>query len=175
MDGQVSDSFIAAGYFRHDRGKWRKRQSIYAAEQTCHETELPALLAAGNQAKVGAEAPYIAELATRAESAWIELMAAGDFDMEVTLREELDNLLERYGSPSDTALPRLLVRNLAMCHLQVAFADLTYAQCREASLTQAKFLLERQRHAHQRMLHTAKTLAEVRKLVEKKRLKRPRN
>jgi hypothetical protein len=125
-----------------------------------------------SEAPAAPAATYQAELATRAESEWINLISGGNPERQVELYAEMETLQRRYGRADDSALERALVRNLALCELQLAFADATYAACRHVSLAQARFLLKRQKHAHRRFLSAVKALAQVRKLMSRRRIKK---
>lgn len=146
---------VAAGFHRHDRGKWRKRRASHK-----EETKMEA-------SSQGQESPFkfTGTLVAEAETAWLELIADGDRDLRNTLRRDLQRTQSELADPADSPLAAMLIRRIALCQLQAAFADATYARRQDVSLTQAKFLLERQRTTHQRLLQASTALAQVRKLA----------
>jgi hypothetical protein len=169
LQGIVADAFSEANYHRNDRSRWRKKWPMKGSDPKTMDDDS---LSADCPKSIESET-YTAELATLAESAWLELISGGDFDREAALRRELDELQRRYSKSGDGVLESLLVRDVALSHLRAAFADYTYAGSRGLSLAQARFLVERQRVCHQRLAMAIRTLAEVRKLTNKKVLRRP--
>ncbi|CAN5913156.1 hypothetical protein BH23PLA1_BH23PLA1_27320 [soil metagenome] len=77
------------------------------------------------------------------------------------LREMRAELL----GPAPTPLERLLVERAVGCWLQMQYADATYAQAREISLTHLDYLGRRQNQAHRRFLTAVGALVTLQRLL----------
>ena len=160
LNAVTSTHLRSLGYRRHNRGPWRRnRQLMEEVRMETGPTE-----SAAADAKVNPELAL--DMLGRAEIAWVQMMAGGDEALFASLLEELAQSRQGLHEDGDTALVSMLVRRVALCELQVAFADLTYARrADDITLAQAKFLLSRQRTMQQRLLQSTRALAQLRKLV----------
>ena len=105
------------------------------------------------------------DLVHHAEEAWIKLIAGSDVPLAESLRARLTEMKQELGGDKPSPLEKLLVEQLGICWLAATYSDFAYANNPECSLTQAKFLLQRQRIHHERLVGAAKALAQVRKLL----------
>ena len=105
------------------------------------------------------------DLALHAEAAWIALVAGEDRVLAESLQRKLEALKAELTTDDSNALESLLIARIAMCWLQAAYCDLTYAKATECSMQQAGFLLKRQAESHRRFLNAVRTLATVRSLI----------
>ena len=105
------------------------------------------------------------DLAHHAEKAWIGLIAGSDQMLAESLWRTIGEMKQSLGGGNPSPLESLLVRQIVAAWLAAKYADLTYSQNVECSISQAKFLVQRQRANHERLNSALKTLAQVRKLL----------
>lgn len=104
-------------------------------------------------------------LREQAETSWITLVAAGDPDREKQLRDELDRRKQDLGSSNASVLERLLVARVALLEVQIAHADLIYAEVQDVTLAQSRFLVLRSAKLEGRLRTMVTALANMRKLL----------
>lgn len=109
------------------------------------------------------------DLAHLAEEEWLRLIAGANAPFAESLRRQMKAMREELRGPDPAPLEKLLVDRIVVCWLQAQFADLSYAQNTDVSLTQARFLLKRQEVSHNRYLASLRALALIRNLLSKTR------
>ena len=96
-------------------------------------------------------------------------MAVGENDVvQEAVRMKLAELRDELAGPEASSLERLLANRVALCWLQVHYADTAYAQRNHeatVSLELGEYYQRRQDQAHRRYLSAIKALAQVRRLL----------
>jgi hypothetical protein len=108
-----------------------------------------------------------ADLARQVEDAWLSLLDQGNVLPREALQRRLAAFKEELAGPSPSPPERLLVERIAVCWLQVCYADLlSYPNMRKCtSLTVFAAAERRQDRSQRRYLAAIKQLALVRKLL----------
>ena len=139
-------------------------QSLVKRAEQGDESALPELRAALDAN------PWIwqryGDLAQQSQAAWLQLIAGPNLLLRESVERKTEQLRAELAGPGPSPLERLLVERVIACWLQVQYADAAYAQQTSPSPGQHTAALKRQAGAHQRYLHSIKTLATVRKLLK---------
>lgn len=109
------------------------------------------------------------DLAHLAEEEWLRLIAGPNAPFAESLRQQMAAMRKELRGSAPAPVEKLLVDRIVVCWLQAQFADLSYAQNTDVSLTQARFLLKRQETSHNRYLESLRALALIRNLLSKTR------
>jgi hypothetical protein len=185
---------LAAGYRRHDRGRWRKtrRMPVPTATTTPNQTTAPppaagtdvmdrlrALTARAQTGDAAARAEIgrllddhpdvwrrYSDFARVARDAWLRLAAAGDPAMQECLDRGLRELAGELGPPGSDPLERLLAERVATAHLQMQVADYLAADALAHAPAGRREAERRQAGAQHAFLQAVKALAACRKLLK---------
>jgi hypothetical protein len=106
------------------------------------------------------------DLAGQAEEAWKRVIAGENTLFYESLGRKLDEFKAELTKDGNSPLERLLAQRISACWLQTQYADVTYAQTKNANLPQFTALMRRQTSSQHRLLQAIKTMATVRKLVK---------
>jgi hypothetical protein len=137
------------GYYRHDRGTWRKRAADGRGK------------AAHSQSGEGGK-----DLAQTARRSLVK-SAGGEKNLlvEEVYDRQLTAMAQDLAGLSPSPLERLLVERIVLCWLHLYYAEAIYVQnMQELSLRQAEFHQQRITKAYHRYLSAMRTLAQVRRL-----------
>jgi hypothetical protein len=105
-------------------------------------------------------AAFIGDLAKYSETLWIELLAPQDLLLRESIRRRLAQLKRELAGEHPTAIERLLIDNIAACHLAEEHANVQVTV--DAPSATAAFRLKRTESAQKRLMSAIKTLALVR-------------
>ena len=124
-------------------------------------SELRALLAKPEAAKL-----YDLDiLVANVERSWLDVCLGKDSAVKEFAKVELRRLRKDVAGPNPSPLESLLADRIALCWLQLQYADTIYAQnMSQLTHQQSEHMQNRQDRAHRRFLAAVKTLAQVRKL-----------
>ena len=124
-------------------------------------SELRALLAKPEAAKL-----YDLDiLVANVERSWLDVCLGKDSAVKEFAKVELRRLRKDVAGPNPSPLESLLADRIALCWLQLQYADIKYAQTMsQATREQSEHLQNRQDRAHRRFLSAIRTLAQVRRL-----------
>lgn len=109
------------------------------------------------------------DLAHMAEEEWLRLITGANAPFAESLHQQMTAMRKELRGPDPAPVEKLLVDRIVVCWLQAQYADLSYAQSTDVSLTQARFLLKRQETSHNRYLASLRALALIRNLLSKTR------
>jgi hypothetical protein len=176
------EAMQAAGYYRHDRGAWRKRRvprtdhpepldSQEELDSRVHRvmsgdsTVAPKLAA---HAKADSDAwRQVGDLGRQAMEAVILLAVGSDTRLAESILENAARIERVAAGPNRTPLEALLAQRVAATWLSCHHADLMLLKARHAGIPDTKiaYLQRSQVRAQRLYLQAAKTAATVRKLL----------
>ena len=111
------------------------------------------------------ELTKVYDLVHNTERRWMEKCFGDQHTVKEFMATELRKMRRELAGPDPTPLERLLADRIALCWLQLQYADCMYAEnMGGCSLETGDYLQRRQDRAHRRFLSAVKTLAQVRKL-----------
>lgn len=108
---------------------------------------------------------YYGDLALQAQESWLQLATGTDLFLQDSVGRKLEALKEKLAGPAPTPLEELLVDRIAICWLQVNYADALAAQTNPSVPILQSTLQKRQTGAQHRYLRAIQSLATVRKLL----------
>jgi hypothetical protein len=176
-------SLLAAGFWQHARGEWRRRLKM-----TGEVVERGAVLAgpgdlaelarrvqAGDAGALSAlratleRKPEVwrryGDLAAHAQEALVRHAAGDNPIVAESLRLKAEEIKTELAGPAPTPLERLLAERGAACWLQVGYFDALSAANPEVSPRQAEVIRRNQDSASRRYLAALRALAVVRRLL----------
>lgn len=108
---------------------------------------------------------FYGDLAHQAQESWLQLAAGSNHLLHKSFNRKVEVLKEKLAGPSPTPLEELLVERIAICWLQVNYADALAAQTNPTVPIHQTTLQKRQTSAQHRYLRAIQSLATVRKLL----------
>ena len=143
----------------------KSSEEVRAIMKRCDNGDAGALAELRNKLKERPELAKLYDIAANTERIWIDTMFAKAEAAKECAKAQLSQLRRELAGENPSPLESILVDRIALCWLQVQYADSVYAQSMgELTLRQGAYHQDRQDRAHMRFLLAVRTLAQIRKL-----------